>query len=667
LACGLALTTEPAPREERRVVTIIFVDLVGFTARADTLDPEDVRALLIPYYELVRREIESFGGVVEKFIGDAVMGVFGAPVAHGDDAERAVRAALVIREAVDVHRADGLQIRIAVNTGEALVSLSARPALGESMVAGDVVNTASRLQTQAPVNGIVVGEKTYLETRDAIAYEPIDAIAAKGKAQPVKAWVATHPLTLAGERAEREWRPVGRAPELTLLSAIWERVLTEQFPHLVSIFGPAGVGKSTVGRAFAATARNAGARVVFGRSLPYRESGAYGALATQLMRICGIFESDSEDVIARKLQGRARELIAGPAADADLVAGHLGAIVGVEAGTDAADRDALFASTRRFVEAAAREQPTILVFEDIHWSDSNLLDLLEVLAMQTHGLPLLVITLGRPEFLDAREGWGARLASYTSLTLGPLDERAARELALRRLGHDERADEVIRIAEGNPLFIEQLSATIEETASGSLPTSIRGLVAARLDALPQRDRGLLLDAAVIGRVFWHGALCALSPEPELERALDELERRDLIRRDPSSIIENQQQFAFTHVLIRDVAYELLPRADRARRHQVVAEFFERSTGSSGDAIGALARHWRDAGDFGRAIEQLTRAAEQAERGWAKDHAVLLYREALTLVPDDDTELRSALRRKLAIASTASFHLGDVRLPGSPQA
>ena len=192
-------------------------------------------------------------------------------------------------------------------------------------------------------------------------------------------------------------------------------------------------------------------------------------------------------------------------------------------------------------------------------------------------------------------------------------------------------------------------------------------MAARLDALPQRDRALLLDAAVVGKVFWYDALLALRPEPDVDRVLDELERRDLIRREASSMIENQQQFTFTHVLIRDVAYELLPRADRARRHRAVAEFFERSTGSSSEAIGALARHWRDAGDFDRAIAQLVRAAEQAERGWAKEHAVLLYREALELVPENDTERRSALRRRLAIASTASFHVDDVRRPGSPQA
>jgi class 3 adenylate cyclase len=662
LACGHALSTADAPRDERRIVTIIFVDLVGFTARAEQLDPEEVRALLTPYHDRVRREIESFGGVVEKFIGDAVMGIFGAPLAYGDDAERAVRAALVVRDSV---ASSELQIRIAVNTGEAVVSLGARPALGESMVAGDVVNTASRLQSQAPVNGIVVGEKTYLETRETIGYEETEPVVAKGKTNPVRAWIATHALTEAGERPVGERAIVGREHEVRLLRALWERVRAEQSPHLVSVFGPAGVGKSTLVSSFAAALAGDGARVIRGRALPYRESGAYGPLSTQLMRLCGTFESDSPSVISEKLQARARMLL--PADEADRVAAHLGQIVGVgmDAGADASDRDVLFTSVRRFIEAEAREQPTILLFEDIHWANPSLLDLIESLAMRTHGLPLLIVTLSRPELLDAREGWGARLASYTSLTLGPLGEAHARELAVRRLGDHERVEEVVQVAEGNPLFIEQLAATMEET-SGALPTSIRGLVAARLDALPQQDRALLLDAAVVGKIFWDGALAALNPDPQLERVLEELERRDLVRREPS-IIENQRQFSFTHVLIRDVAYDLLPRADRSRRHAVVAEFFERSTGSSATAIGALARHWRDAGNFERAVEQLTRAAEQAERGWAKAHAVLLYREALELVPEDDVERRSALRRRLALAGAASFHLVDVRPAGSPQA
>ena len=667
LACGVALAAEAQPQEERRIVSIIFVDLVGFTARAESLDPEDVRALLMPYHDLARREIESFGGVVEKFIGDAIMGVFGAPVAYGDDAERAVRAAFVVRDSVCALPGGGLQIRIAVNTGEAVVSLNARPARGEPMVAGDVVNTASRLQSQAPVNGIVVGEATYLATRDVIGYDETEAIVAKGKAAPVKAWLATHALTPAGERPTRDRRLVGRKPELRLLDAIWDRVLVERLPHLVSIFGPAGVGKSTVVSRFAESARERGARVVFGRSLPYRESGVYGPLARHVMGICGIYESDSPDVVIDKLRNRTTALLDGSSAPSDTVAEHLGAIVGVDGwGAEATDRDILFSSTRLFLEAAAREQPTVLVFEDIHWSGGTLRDLIDALAVGSHGLPLLLVTLARPEFLDSRETWGGRLASYTSVTLGPLGEDDARELAVRRLGAPDRADAVVRVAEGNPLFIEQLAATMEET-EGALPTSIRGLVAARLDALPQRDRALLLDAAVVGKVFWYDALLALRPEPDVDRVLDELERRDLIRREASSMIENQQQFTFTHVLIRDVAYELLPRADRARRHRAVAEFFERSTGSSSEAIGALARHWRDAGDFDRAIAQLVRAAEQAERGWAKEHAVLLYREALELVPENDTERRSALRRRLAIASTASFHVDDVRRPGSPQA
>ena len=663
LACGLPLASDAAPREERRIVSIIFVDLVGFTARAETLDPEDVRALLTPYHELVRREIESFGGVVEKFIGDAVMGVFGAPQAYGDDAERAVRAALVVRENVARLTESPLQIRIAVNTGEAVVTVDARPALGEAMVAGDVVNSASRLQTGAPPNGVIVGEQTYLETRDVIAYAPAEPVVAKGKTEPLRAWIALEALTAAGERRSVERAIVGRSSELSLLRALWDRVLAEQLPHLVSLFGAAGVGKTTLAASFAAEKGAAGARVIRGRSLPYRESGTYGALATHVMQLCDAYESDPPEVVDRKLQERALALIPG-SDDAATVAGHLGTILGIAAGRSAPDRDALFASARRFVEAAAREQATILVFEDVHWADTNLLDLIETLATQTHGLPLLLLTLARPEFLDARPGWGARLASYTSLTLGPLGVDEARELAVRRLADAGRAEEVVRIAEGNPLFIEQLAATIGETSAGTLPTSIRALVSARLDALPARDRTLVLDAAVIGKVFWPDALEALSAERDIDGVLDELERRDLIRREPVSILENQEQFTFTHAMIRDVAYELLPRAARARKHALVAEFFERSTGTSAQAIGAMARHWLGAGDHERAIEQLTRAAEQAERGWAKDHAALLYREALDLVPADDAERRTALRRRLALASTASFHLDDVRRGGS---
>jgi predicted ATPase len=302
----------------------------------------------------------------------------------------------------------------------------------------------------------------------------------------------------------------------------------------------------------------------------------------------------------------------------------------------------------------------VLIFEDIHWADANMLDLIEALATRVRDLPLLFVTLSRPELHDTRRRWAAGIAAYTALTLAPLGEQHARELAVRRLGDTGRVDEVIRLAEGNPLFIEQLAATIDETAPGTLPTSVRALLAARLDALPRAERALLIDAAVIGKIFWEGALRATTESGDVTQLLEELERRDLVRREAASIIEGHQQFAFTHVLIRDVAYDLLPRADRARRHALAAEFFESSTGTSREAIVALARHWRGAGDHERAVAQLVRAAEQAERGWAKDHAALLYREALELVATDDAEQKSALRRRLAVAAQASFHVADVR-------
>ena len=667
LACGRSLADENAARDERRIVTVIFVDLVGFTARAEQLDPEEVRAVLVPYHERVRREIESFGGVVEKFIGDAVMGVFGAPVAHGDDAERAVRAALVVRDIAGELAGGGLQIRIAVNTGEAVVSLGARPALGEAMVAGDVVNTAARLQSAAPVNGVVVGEETYLTTREAIEYTPTSPVVAKGKERPVPAWLALRAITAAGERPIATVSMIGRRFEVAILDALWARASAERMPQLISILGPAGVGKSTLALEFGRTVEDNGTRIVHGRSLPYRESGAYGALATQVMKLSGVFESDPAALVVEKLHARAATLLNGTEADPDTVAGHLGVIVGVDAGTEASDREALFYSAREFLEAVAREQPTILVFEDIHWADANLLDLISALATRVHGLPILFLTLSRPELLDLRYDWGAGVAGYASLTLGPLDEQSARELVVRRIGEGEHAEEVVRVAEGNPLFIEQLAASVGEVAPGKLPTNVRGIVAARLDALPHNERSLLLDAAVVGKVFWVDALRAMNESGDPLPLLEALERRDLVRRETSSIIEGRQQFAFTHVLIRDVAYDLLSRADRARRHALVAEFFGSTTGASSEAIGALARHWRDAGDYERAVEQLMRAAELAERGWAKDHAALLYREALELVPAEDTERRNLVRRRLALASSASFHVPDVRRPGSRRA
>jgi class 3 adenylate cyclase len=667
-ACAHPLEEAAAgPRDERRVVSVLFVDLVGFTARSERLDPEDVRAFLAPYHDLVRRELESFGGVVEKFIGDAIVAVFGAPTAYGDDAERAVRAALAVRDSVRQLDADelrlDLQLRIAVNTGDALVSLAARPELGEAMVAGDVVNTASRLQSAAPVNGVIVGRETYAATREAIEYEAAEPVQAKGKTEPVEAWVALRPLHSAGER-RLSGDLVGRTRELEVLRGIWERVAGGSVPHLVTVLGPAGIGKTRLAQEFGGVVEQLGGRSVSGRSLPYRESSAYFAFATQVKQLCGIFESDPPQVALQKLRDHVAADLP-PSANAGTVSEHLAILLGLDPEGSVDDREELFFSVRCFIEAVAREQPTMFVLEDIHWADRGLLDLVELLAARLRDLPVLFLTLARPELLDARPAWGGGLPAYTALPLAPLSTAEAEELASHRL-QGLRHEDAVRLAEtaaGNPLFIEQLAATMAESSStaGGLPTTIRGLVSARLDALPAAERSLLLDAAVVGKTFWRGALERIAREGDgLSDLLGALERRDLIVRETGSMIEGDQQFGFKHVLIRDVAYELLPRADRRERHARVAEYFEESTAELGEAVAALARHWRDAGDGERALGYFISAAEQAERGWAKDQAAILYREALDLVGEGDGDRLALLRRRVAMARTAAMHIPDAR-------
>jgi len=666
LACGTELSTVAVGEDERRIVSIVFVDLVGFTARAERLDPEDVQAILGPYHEHVRRELESFGGTVEKFIGDAIMAVFGAPTAYGDDAERAVRGALAVRDSTqeldarELHL--DLQLRIAVNTGEALVALGARMARGESLVAGDVVNTASRLQSAAPVNGVIVGAETYAATRDAIEYEATDAIQAKGKSAPVEAWVAVRPKRAAGER-QHSGELVGRARELDVLRGIWERVSGERVPHLVTVIGPAGIGKTRLTQEFDRMVNELGGRSVHGRSLPYRESSAYFGFAMQVKQLCGIFDSDAPEVARTKLRGHVADLPSG--ADAETVTRHLAILLGLDSEGTVDDREELFFSVRCFIESVARDRPTLLVFEDIHWSDRSLLDLIELLAARLRDLPIMVLALARPELLDSRSAWGGGLPAYTALPLPALSAEDSQRLAGLRLEtlSSEAAARLAETAEGNPLFIEQLVATMAEssTSGDSLPTTVRGIVAARLDALPASERALLLDAAVVGKTFWRGALERIAGGSDgIPGLLGALERRDLVVRDTRSIIEGEHQYSFKHVLIREVAYELLSRARRQERHAAVAHFFEESTAELGEITTALARHWRDAGEPSRAVDYFIRAGEQAELGWAKDQAAILYREALDLVPEDGDERLAMLRRRVALARAAALHIPDAR-------
>jgi class 3 adenylate cyclase len=668
LACGAALAEETPHREERRIVSVVFVDLVGFTSRSEQLDPEDVRAILNPYHGTVRDELESFGGVVEKFVGDAVMAVFGAPTAHGDDPERAVRAALAVREAVEALNTQQpeleLRIRGAVNTGEAVVTLSARPSHGEAMVAGDVVNTASRLQQHAPVGEIVVGEETYRTTRSAIEYEPMEPVTAKGKTEPLSVWRAITAESATGERHLSSTPFVGRSREVGLLDATWERVERERHPHLITVLGAPGVGKSRLSAEFTQRIASGGGRVVRGRCLPYRERSPYGAFAAQVKELAGIFDSDDVELATGKLRALVEELVGKEEAEA--VAGHIAILLGYETKATTPDRNSLFQSVRVFIEAGSRDEPTAFVFEDIHWADSALLDLIELLATRLHDLPVLMLTLARPELLDTRPAWGGGLLAYNALPLEPLTGSDASELALHLLGANTKAAEVAKAGEGNPLFIEQLAAVMNERGEEAegLPTTVRGLVAARLDALPAEERDVILDASIVGRIFWRGALERIARDPgSLAAALAALERRDLLRRDTVSRIEGDEQWSFKHVLIRDVAYDLQPRARRREGHRHTAEFIEASTPEVGEAGAALARHWRGAGELEHAARHFIAAAEEAERGWAKQYAVTLYKEALDMTPAENVELVRFLRKRLAVAQQTYMHMDDAELLG----
>ena len=667
-SCGapLAQSKQVSAFEERRVVTVLFADLVGFTSRAEKLDPEDVRAILSPYYGRLRSELESFGGTVEKFIGDAVMAVFGAPVAHGDDPERAVRAALAIRDAIlEMNEADpdlDLQMRVAVNTGEAIVTFAPGASGAEGLVAGDVVNTASRLQSSAPVNGILVGDETYRCTNTTLSYEEVEPVTVKGKQEPVRAWLALATSSIPGERSRPATPFVGRDSELSALRGAWKRVVDERQPQLVTIFGAPGIGKSRLADEFVASVEPEGARVLKGRSLPYGAGMGYGAFTQIVKQVAQIFDTDPLPVAKQKLHDAVADVV-GPA-EAGETSSHLAILLGLTE-EEVADRRMLFFSARRLIEELAKRQPVVLVFEDIQWAEGAVLDLLETLASVLRDVPVFLLTLSRPDLLEGRPGWGGGLPSYTALALEPLSEGAALELAGKLLAKasSSNAGRLAETSEGNPLFIEELAASLAERATNAddeLPTSIRSIVSARLDALPAAERSLLLDASTIGKVFWQGALARLASDGAgIHDLLDSLEHRDLLRREPVSRIEGDSQYSFKHMLIREVAYSTLPRAKRRERHAAIATFFEEIAGNRvGEWAPILALHWRNAGEDGRAAEHFLAAAEQAGRGWAKEDAVDFYDQALELIPKEDEARRRSITLKRVIADQAAFHIAD---------
>jgi class 3 adenylate cyclase/tetratricopeptide (TPR) repeat protein len=670
--CGAALAVEAPAREERKVVTVVFCDLVGSTARAERLDPEDVSALLSNYHARVREQLERFGGTVEKFIGDAVVAFFGAPVAHEDDPERAVRAALAVRDWAGDD--PDLHVRIGVNTGEALVALGARPHEGEGMASGDFVNTAARLQSAAPVDGILVGEQTFRATERTIAYRIAEPVVAKGKAEKVAAWEALEARSRLGvDVAPRSAAPlVGRDREVELLVSALERAVGERTPQLVTLVGVPGIGKSRLlAELFHAIER--GDRLVTwrqGRSLPYGEGVSFWAVGEMVKAQAGVLETDTEPEAADKLATAVARLLSDET-EARWVTSHLRPLAGLsgdEDGGGAADRRGeAFAAWRRFFEALAERRPLVLVFEDLHWADDGLLDFVDQMADRLADIPVLLVATARPELLARRSSWGGGKANAVTLSLAPLsDDETARlvhALLERAVLPAEVQTALLERAGGNPLYAEEFVRMTSERGSEDLelPESVQGIIAARVDALDPDDKELLQVAAVVGKVFWSGALEAITGRDrfELEERLYELERRELVRRERRSSVAGENEYAFRHVLLRDVAYGSIPRAARVERHRLAAGWVE-SLGRPDDHADLLTHHYLAAIELARAAgidaspfaapaaAALLRAADRSLALNAFAAAARMYEEALALGLPDEDRPRALFRRGVAL-------------------
>jgi class 3 adenylate cyclase/tetratricopeptide (TPR) repeat protein len=670
--CGTPLVAGVAPGgEERKVVTVLFCDLVGFTAASDGADPEDVRARVRPYHARVRGEVERYDGTVEKFVGDAVMAVFGAPVAHEDDAERAVRAGLRILKAIEeLNEADpglGLQVRVGINTGDAVVALGARPEQGEGIVTGDVVNTAARIQTAAPVNGVAVSEQTYRATSRVFEYEPLAPVSVKGKAEPVSLW---RPLTARarfGRDVLRYETPfVGRELEKPLLIGTFERAAQQRSVQLVTIVGEPGVGKSRLAAELFAyvDAKPGLTRWRQGRCLPYGEGITFWALGEIVKAEAGILESDSAEVAAAKLEAA----VSPEESERQWLLQRLAPLVGVEAGSPAEGQE-LFTAWRRFVEGLAAANPTVLVFEDLHWADEALLAFLEYLAEWSQGVPLLVLCAARPELYERRPGWGAGLRNATTINLSPLSDPETAELVSHlvtgtMLGRElERA--ILERAGGNPLYAEEFARLLADRGLDALseaaaPESVQALIAARLDTLSPDRKSLLQDAAVIGKVFWSGAVGEIGArdEGEVQLGLHELALKELVRPTRTSSMEGESEYSFWHLLVREVAYSQIPRAERARRHRAAAIWIERKAGERvEDLAEVLAHHHLQALELVRAAGADEEAAKlelptrrflvmAGDRAFALDvgRAGSYYERALELFPPGDPERPDVLAK-----------------------
>jgi class 3 adenylate cyclase/predicted ATPase len=685
--------TPPAPRlpetqpaAELKLVSILFGDLVGFTSSSEKRDPEAVRDTLTRYFETATIIVERYGGTVEKFIGDAVMAVWGTPIAHEDDAERAVRAALDLVGAVEGLGAEvglqGLQARAAVLTGEAAVTLGAR---NQGLVAGDLVNTASRLQGLAAPGTVLVGEATMRAAEGGVAFEPAGEHMVKGRETPVVAYRA---LRVVGKvrgvgRSESMEAPfVGRDVELRLVRDLYHATAREGRTRLVSVIGQAGIGKSRLLWEFSKYTDGLAETIRWhqGRSPAYGEGVTFWALSEMIRQRAGIAEGEDAEATRTKLAATIAEFVP-ELEERRWLEPALRQLLGVHEGRSP-DRDELFAAWRTFFERIAAHDPTVLVFEDLHWADSGLLDFIEHLLEWSRNFPIYIVSLARPELLERRPTWGAGQRSFTSISLEPLPDEAMRELLAGLVPGLPEATmrSILARAAGVPLYaVETVRMLLQdgrlELADGvyrptgtltdiAVPDSLQALISARLDALDPTDRSLLQDAAVLGQTFVPAALAAVSGEDPvgLEARLRALVRRELLVLDTDPRSPERGQFGFNQGLIREVAYGMLAKRDRRTRHIAAARYFE-ALGDE-ELAGVLARHYLDAyraspeGPEADAVAAQARlalraAADRAVQLGSNDQATAYLTQALDVAADDRE--RAELHERIGMAAAAAGH------------
>ena len=682
--CGARLDAPAATREVRKTVTVVFCDVTGSTALGERLDPESLRTVMSRYFERMQAVLESHGGTVEKFIGDAVMAVFGIPVVHEDDAVRAVRAAHEMQAALAELNADlerewsvTLQTRIGVNTGPVVAG---DPSAGQALVTGDAVNTAARLEQAAGPGEILIGEETFALARDAIDADPVDPLALKGKADVVDAYrLLSVRAGVAGHERRLDSPMVGRDLQLRMLLDAFEAATTEDACHLFTVLGPAGIGKSRLVREFVASVAGR-AQVLSGRCLSYGEGITFWPIAEMAIQAAGIAEDDPPE----RARAELRELLEGTP-DGETVAAHLSGMLGLDGSGPVEPPWAV----RRFLEALGRRRPLVAVFDDIHWAEPTLLEVIEHVGAWSRDVPILLVCMARPELLEDRPGWGGGQRNATSVHLEPLSEPEADALIENLLGHPALTPEIrerIRAAaNGNPLFVEEMLSMLVDDAvlvqkdgewvattdlsNVQVPPAISALLASRLDRLSPEERRVVEAAAVVGEVFDRSAVRALVPGESAGRIEDHLGRlllKDVLRPVPSDL-GGADGLRFRHILLRDAAYDAIPKAERASLHEAFAEHLQASlaerTTEFDEFIGyhleqahrmrdELGLHDEHTDSLARSAFEHLRAAglRAAERGDAPTAATLL-RHAVDLRDPDDAD-------RLEIAWVLGFALAD---------